>query len=596
MEIRRVFDILDYASANLARKDALACKTEGQWITYSHEEYQRNANLISYGLLSMGFKKGDKIVTASNNRPEWNFLDMGMMQIGAIHVPIYPTLTDEETEYIMNHSDARMAVVSDQGLFNKFNKLLPKAPGIKDLLTFNKVEGARNWKELTDLGEKHEKEFRDQLPAIKAAVEPSEVFTIIYTSGTTGVAKGVMLTHKNVTTNFDDAMYLLTPEPSERALSFLPLCHVFERTVHYAYQLRGYGLYYAENLGTIAQDLRDVKPGMFVSVPRLLEVMFDKIIAKGKALKGIKKQIFFWSVNLGFRYEAGGVNGKFYEFKLKIARALVFKKWQEALGGKIQLVVSGGAALQPRLARIFTAAGLPVIEGYGLTETSPVVAANEKDYPNNMFGTVGLVMKSVEVKIAEDGEILVKGPAVMKGYYKNEELTREVIDEDGWFHTGDIGQFIDGRFLKITDRKKEIFKNSGGKYIAPQAIENKFKESFFIENIMVIGENQKFTSALVAPNFRFLHDYCAKKGLHYRDNQELVRKPEIISRYQKEVNEINKTLAAHEQIKRFRLICDEWSTGAGELTPTLKLKRRVLQEKYDHIIKEIFSMSKSEDE
>jgi len=595
MEIRRVFDVLDHAVANFPRTDALACKVDGQWITYSHDEYQRFANLISYGLLAMGFKKGDKIVTASNNRPEWNFLDMGMMQIGVVHVPIYPTLSDDETQYVMNHSEARMAVVSDAALFNKFNKLLPNAPGIKDLLTFNPVQGARNWKELVELGEKHEIEFKDKMLEIKNSIDPEDLFTIIYTSGTTGVTKGVMLSHRNVKTNFDDALHLLHPHHSDRVLSFLPLCHVFERTVHYAYQLKGYGLYYAEGLGTVAADLKDVKPGMFVTVPRLLEVMYDKIIAKGKALKGIKKQIFFWAVNIATRYELGGANGAIYEFKLKIARKLVFKKWQEALGGRLVMAVSGGAALQPRLARIFTAAGIPIMEGYGLTETSPVVAANEKDYPGCKFGTVGLVMKSIEVKIAEDGEILVKGPSVMMGYFKNEELTREVIDSDGWFHTGDIGEILEGRFRKITDRKKEIFKNSGGKYIAPQMIENKCKESFFIENLMVIGENQKFTSALIAPNFRFLHDYCAKKGIHYRDNQELVKKPEIIARYQKEINEINKQLPAHEQIKRFRLVCDEWTIGSGELTPTLKLKRRILQEKYESMISEIYSMAKGDE-
>lgn len=591
MEITRVFEVLDYQQKNYPRKDALGGKVDQQWVTYSTEEYIRLAHLMSCGLLALGLKKGDKIITASNNRPEWNFLDMGMMQIGVVHVPIYPTISMEETKYILEHSEACMAVVSDAKLFQKFSEIIPETPNIKRLFTFNDVEGAMNWKEITELGEKNESKFKNEVQKIRDSIKTEDLFTIVYTSGTTGVSKGVMLSHKNVSSNLMDAVHLLTLDHSDTVLSFLPLCHIFERTVHYAYQLQGYGLYYAENMGTIAQDLRELKVGGFVIVPRILEVMYDKIIAKGKALKGIKKQIFFWAVNLGHRYKQNRENGWWYEFQLKIVNKLVFSKWREGLGGRINMAVSGSAALQPRLARVFTAAGIPIQEGYGLTETSPVVAGNEKNYPNNRFGTVGLVLNSVEVKIADDGEILVKGPNVMLGYYKEPGLTKEVMDEDGWFHTGDIGTFEDGKFLKITDRKKEIFKNSGGKYVAPQMIENKLKESFFIEQLMVIGENQKFTSALIMPNFRFLHDYCARKGIHYRDNMELVKKPNIIARYQKEINNANKDLAPHEQIKRFRLVCDEWSPATGELSPTLKLRRKVLYEKYDSIIKEIFSMS-----
>ena len=393
-----------------------------------------------------------------------------------------------------------------------------------------------------------------------------------------------------------DALHILDLHHSERALSFLPLCHVLERIVHYGYQLQGYGLYYAENLGTIGADLKEIKASTFVTVPRILEVMYDKILAKGKALKGIKKQVFFWAVNVGLKYEHGGVNGAWYAFQHKIVDKLVFTKWREGLGGNVKMVFSGGAALQPRLARVFTAAGILIQEGYGLTETSPVITINEKLYPDNMFGSVGLVLKSLEVKIAYDGEILMRGPSLMMGYYKNEELTHEVIDADGWFHSGDIGEMIDGRFLKITDRKKEIFKNSGGKYIAPQSIENKVKESYFIENSMIIGENQKFTSAILSPNFRFLHDYCAKKSIHYRDNFELICKPQITARYQQEINAINKKLAPHEQIKRFRLVVDEWTSATGELSPTLKLKRNYLTQKYAAIIKDVYSMSKNDDE
>lgn len=592
MEITRVFDVLDYQKKNFPRKDALGGILDCEWTTYSTDEYIRLSNLVSYGLLAMGFKKGDKIITASNNRPEWNFLDIGMMQIGVVHVPIYPTLSNDETQYIMAHSDARLAVVSDAKLFKKFHDLMPQAPNIERIFTFNQVDGAENWQDIANLGEKNEKKFKDSLQEIKNSILPEDLFTIVYTSGTTGRSKGVMLSHKNVSTNLVDAVHLLSLDHDDRVLSFLPLCHIFERTVHYGYQLQGYGLYYAENLGTIGRDIKDLKVGGFIVVPRILEVMYDKIIAKGKALKGIKRQLFFWAVNLGKRYKQNRENGWWYEFQLKIANKLIFSKWREGLGGRVNMVVSGSAALQPRLARIFTAAGIPIQEGYGLTETSPVVAGNAKLYPNNRFGTVGPPLSSVEVKIADDGEILVKGPNVMMGYYKAPELTREVIDDDGWFHTGDIGTMEDGKFLKITDRKKEIFKNSGGKYVAPQMIENKLKESFFIEQAMVVGEGQKFTSALIMPNFRFLHDYCAKKGIHYVNNEELVNKPNIIARFDEEICLANKDLAPHEQVKRFRLVSQEWSPATGELSPTLKLKRKVIYENHKHIIDEIFSMSK----
>lgn len=591
MEITRVFEVLDYQLNNYPRKDALGGKLGSDWNTYSTKEYKRMANLISYGLLAIGLKKGDKIITASNNRPEWNFLDMGMMQIGVVHVPIYPTISKEETKYIIEHSEARLAIVSDNKLFQKFHEIMPETPNIERLFTFDQLDGASNWSEILDLGEKNESKFKDQLIEIRDSISTEDLFTIVYTSGTTGVSKGVMLSHKNVSSNLVDAVHLLSLDHSDTVLSFLPLCHIFERTVHYAYQLQGYGLYYAENLGTIGRDLKDLKVGGFVVVPRILEVMYDKIIAKGKALKGIKKQIFFWAVNLGARYNHNRENGWWYEFQLKIARKLVFSKWREGLGGNIKMAITGSAALQPRLGRVFTAAGIPIQEGYGLTETSPVISANERTPPNNKFGTVGKVISSVEVKIAEDGEILARGPNIMMGYYKDEEQTKSVIDSDGWFHTGDIGTFVDNTFLKITDRKKEIFKNSGGKYVAPQMIENKLKESFFIEQLMVVGENQKFTSALISPNFRFLHDYCTKKGFHYVNNEELIRRPEIIKRFNEEIEKANKELAPHEQIKRFRLVKDEWSPATGELSPTLKLKRKVIYKKYDSTIAEIFSMS-----
>jgi len=593
MNITRVFEVLEHQLKNYPREDVLGAKIDGKWITHSTQDFIRIANNISYGLLELGFKKGDRILTASNNRPEWNFMDMGMMQIGVIHVPIYPTLSEDETKFIMEHSEAKLTVVSDASLFTKFTSAMSKVSKLKDIYTYDEVEGAKNWKEIADLGEKVKDKYEAELPKIKDSIKTEDLFTIIYTSGTTGVSKGVMLSHRNISSNIMAANQLLTLEHDDKALSFLPLCHVFERTVSYAYQYRGYGVYYAEGLGTIAADLRELQVGGFVTVPRVLEVIYDKIVAKGKALTGIKKQIFFWALKLGQRYEHNRANGAWYEWQLKLANKLVFSKWREGLGGHLKFIITGAAALQPRLARVFTSAGIPIQEGYGLTETSPVIAANEVNYPNNRFGTVGIVVRDVEVKIAKDGEILAKGPNIMMGYLKNEELTKEVIDKDGWFHTGDVGEMIDGKYLKITDRKKEIFKNSGGKYIAPQMIENKCKESFFIEQLMIIGENQKFTSAIIAPNFRFLHDYCTKKKMHYRDNAELITRKEIIARYQKEINDINKALADHEKIKRFRLVVDEWSPASGELSPTLKLKRRILQEKYAGIIEEVYNMSKN---
>ena len=594
MNITRVFEALEHQLKNYPREDVLGAKVDGKWLTYSTQEYIQIANNISYGLLELGYKKGDRIITASNNRPEWNFMDMGMMQIGVVHVPVYPTLSVDETKFIMEHSEVKLAVVSDASLFKKFSKAMADVSDLNAIYTYDKVEGAKNWKEIADLGATVKEKYEGEVQKIKDSIKTEDLFTIIYTSGTTGVSKGVMLSHSNISSNVMAAKELFVIDHDDKVLSFLPLCHVFERVASYAYQYKGYGIYYAEGLGTIAADLKALQVGGFVTVPRVLEVIYDKIVAKGKALTGIKKQIFFWALKLGQRYEHDGANGGWYEWQLNLANKLVFSKWREGLGGELKFIITGAAALQPRLARVFTAAQIPIQEGYGLTETSPVIAANKNKPPDNWFGTVGPLVRDVQVKIAEDGEILAKGPNIMMGYLKNEKLTNEVIDKDGWFHTGDVGEMINGKFLKITDRKKEIFKNSGGKYIAPQMIENKGKESFFIEQLMIIGENQKFTSAIIAPNFRFLHDYCAKKNMHYRDNTELITRKEIIARYQKEINEINKTLSDHEKIKRFRLVVDEWSPGTGEMSPTLKLKRRVLKEKYTAIIDEVYSMSQND--
>lgn len=589
MNVTRTFDILERSRENFMFDDALAVKRNKKWDIFTTQEYLDNAYDFAYGLLALGYKKGEKIGTVSNNRPEWNFVDMGMSMAGIIHVPIYPTISDSEYEYILAHSEVKTLLISDKLLYKRLVPLAAKVSTIENLYVFNEgIEGAKSWTEIRDLGTQNREKYKEELETIKASINPEDMATIIYTSGTTGNAKGVMLSHNNLVSNAIATSKIQPLVAGERALSFLPLCHVYERMLNYHFQYKGVKVYYAENMATIVDNLKEINPHGFSSVPRLLEKVFDKIMAKGKDLEGIKKKIFFWAVDLGLRYELNNANGWFYEQKLKIARKLIFSKWQEALGGNVKVIISGGAALQPRLARVFRAAGINVQEGYGLTETSPVIAVNHTEYPNIKFGTVGPILENVEVKIAEDGEILTRGPHIMLGYYKAPDLTAEVIDEDGWFHTGDIGIIEDDLYLKITDRKKEIFKLSSGKYVAPQAVENKCKESMFIEQLMVIGENEKFASALISPDFNHLHFWASKHKLHYRDNEELVRIPDVIKRYQKEVNAINKQLSETEKIKRFRLVCSEWTPNTGELSPTLKLRRKFLYDKYDHIIKEIF--------
>ena len=590
MEVTRTFDLLDRLLENYPQKDdILAGKENKQWVKYSTKDYIELASMVSYGLLALGMKKGDKVAMVSNNRPEWNFIDIGISQAGLILVPIYPTISVEEYEYILDDAKPKLIFVADKGLFEKIRPIVDKAASIEGIYTINKVEGAKNWTEVKELGKKNADKYRDELLKIKESVKSGDMVTLIYTSGTTGNPKGVMLSHSNLMTNVIATSGVHPYGPESKSLSFLPLCHIYERMLNYHFQYKGVSIYYAENMGTIVNDLKDIKPELFSTVPRLLETVYDKIIGKGKDLPYIKKQIFFWAVNLGMKFKLHGENSWFYKKRLKIADKLIFSKWREALGGNVGIIVSGGAALQPRLATIFWAAKIRVIEGYGLTETSPVVAVGDMVKDEVIFGAVGPLINDVEVKIADDGEILCKGPNIMMGYYNKPELTKEVIDEDGWFHTGDIGMMVDNKYLKITDRKKEIFKLSNGKYIAPQVIENKFKESFFIQQLMVIGENEKFASALISPNFEFLHNWCSIHDVKYRDNEELIQIPEVVARYQKEVNEINKNLALHEQIKRFRLVYKEWTPGSGELSPTLKLKRNFIYKEYEHIVKEIFS-------
>ena len=597
MEITRTFDILTAFEKKWPEKeDALASKQQGEWRKYSISEYAGIARLFSCGLLSMEFKKGDKIATISNNRPEWNFADMGMSGVGVVHVPIYPTISDEEFKYILTHSDARMLIVSDKSLYDRLKPITDSIPTLERLYTFNQIEGAPNYNEIIEAGRQNEEKYREEVETIKQGIDPEDLVSIIYTSGTTGVSKGVMLCHHNIISNVKAVHPRFNITPDYRVLSFLPLCHIYERMVNYMYQFKGVSIYYAESMATIADNLKELKVNLFVTVPRLLERVYDKIIGKGKDLKGIKKVLFFWAVSLGLKYQDTG-NSWWYNFRLRIARKLIFSKWQQALGGNIRFIMTGGAAIQVRLTRIFWAAGLPVLEGYGLTETSPVLAVNYFEEPGNVrFGTVGPPLENLEIKIAEDGEILARGPNIMLGYYKNPEQTTEVIDSDGWFHTGDIGMMVDDKFLKITDRKKEIFKTSSGKYIAPQVIENKLKESLFIDQAMVVGENEKFVSALISPNFEFLHNWCSIHNVNFRDNTELIKIPEVVARYQREINELNQSLGVTEQIKRFRLVHEEWTPASGELSPTLKLRRKIVYGKYDNLMQEIYGHGKEQDE
>jgi len=589
--VTRTFDILDHALTEFPREDALGGKAGGKWYTYSSADYHKKSHQFAMGLLGLGFKKGDKVATVSTNRPEWNFADMGMAMTGVVHVPIYPTLGEEDYRYILKHAEVKMIIVGDSKLYQK---ILPLANLLERTMvyTFEEVEGAKHFQQILDLGEEKRDEFEAELEEIKKSITPADLATLIYTSGTTGVPKGVMLTHENLVSNFTAHSRMHHLGKDHRVISFLPLCHVYERSVNYHFQYKGMGVYYVGNLAQIINALKEIKPHMFNSVPRLLEKVYDGFVAKGKELSGIKKTLYFWALGLTQHFEFNKKYGPLMKLKIKIADKLIYSKWREALGGNIVYVVSGGAALQPRIARVLGMAQMYNLEGYGLTETSPVIAVNNPAKNEMMVGTVGPVLDGVEVKIANDGEILCKGPGIMKGYYKAPELTDEVIDENGWFHTGDIGTLVDDKYLKITDRKKEIFKLSGGKYIAPQMIENKLKTSNLIEQVMVIGSNEKFASALISPSFPLLHDWAAKEKLHYEDNKQLIQLPQVVNMIQKEVAIINKTLGSHEQINRIRLVCEEWSPTTGELSPTLKLRRNMVAVKYQHLIDDIYSVRK----
>jgi len=580
MKVTRTFDLLDNLLDGLQRDDALAVKRNGEWEKFSTQQYKEFADNFSCGLLALGFKKGDKIVTISNNRPEWNFIDMGMTRVGVVHVPIYPNLGNKEYEHILTHSDAKIVIAASSDYYNKIKKAVDNAKNIEKVYSFDLIKGVSSWMEIIELGKANAEKYKEELVTISDGISENDMMSIIYTSGTTGLSKGVMLSHKNFISNVMATIDVLPVASTGKFISFLPLCHVFERMVNYLLHYRGCAVYYAESIDALGENIREINPDGFAAVPRVIEKLYDKIILKGKDLTGIKKSLFFWAVDLGLRFELNNANGWWYGVQLKIADKIIFSKWREALGGNVNVIVSGGAALQARLARTFKAAGIPILEGYGLTETSPVIAVNHSEYPLLKFGTTGPIVDNIEVKIAEDGEILMKGPSLMLGYYKDIEKTNEVIDEDGWFHTGDIGEIHDHNILKLTDRKKEIFKLSTGKYVAPQVVENTFKESAFIEQIMVVGNGEKYAAAIICPAFHFVHGWCFKHKIKFNDNKDLIKNPKVIARFQKEVDKINKQFGNHNQIKKFELTCQEWAPETGELSPTLKVKRKFLKEKY----------------
>ena len=590
--ISRLFDFPYHQLEQNNLPKSLVTKQNGQWIKTSTQEYINQANAISRALIKLGVAKDDKIaIISSNNRSEWHIMDVGVLQIGAQNVPIYPTISEDDYEYILNHSEAKYCFVSDVEVMDKINLIKHKIPHIKGVYSFNEIEGCTNWKELLEAGK--DESFQPEVEARKNSVDKMDLATIIYTSGTTGRPKGVMLSHNNIVSNVLDSANRIPFEPGKSvALSFLPICHIYERMVTYIYQYYSVSIYFGESIEKIGENIKEISPTVMTGVPRLTEKVYEKIVAKGSELTGIKKNLFFWAISVGERYEPYGANGWWYETQLKIARKLIFSKWKEGLGGKLDLIVNGSAAMQPRLLRIFAAAEIYIMEGYGLTETSPVIAVNDMRNRGFKIGTVGHVIDNVQVKIAADGEILCKGPNVMIGYYKDEQLTKEAII-DGYFHTGDIGEIDSQGFLKITDRKKEMFKTSGGKYIAPQLLENAMKQSRFIEQIMVIGEGEKMPAAFIQPNFAFIKEWAAIHKITLgASNAEISKDTKVIERIQQEVDSMNVKFGHWEQIKRFELTPDIWSIDGGHLTPTLKLKRKVVKELYKDLYQKIYGPAK----
>jgi len=593
-EPRRLFDCIELQLSKFPKEDMMAVKINGSWRTYSTQEVKDVVNKLSAGLLQLGFsgndmsdEGADKIAIISNNRPEWLFTDMAVQQTGAILVPIYPTTNPKELEFILNDAQAKCIFVSGKELLDKVRSICMNVPSLKNIFSFDEIEGEIHWSTLTSSATP---ETLQRVEAIKSSINEQHLATIIYTSGTTGTPKGVMLTHKNIVSNalYSAESFPFPAKPTYKILSFLPLNHIFEKCTSYIYMFLGIGIYFAESLEKIGDNLREVKPNGFDTVPRLLEKVYERIMSKGRELTGIKRKLFFWAVGLASKYDNNNSGGPLYKFQLAVANKLVFSKWREAVGGNIEFIVTGGAACQEKLLRIFNAARIPVYEGYGPTENSPVIAVNRREPGGTKFGTVGPPINGIEVKLAEDGEILVRGTTVMKGYYKRPDLTAETII-DGWLHTGDIGAWVDNKFLKITDRKKELFKTSGGKYVAPQPIENKLKESRFIEQVIVVGSEKKFVGALIVPSFSNLKAWLEQNDLGNLSNEEAVYNAKVLQLFKQIVEEKNTGFNHVEQIKKFELLPREWSIETGEMTPKMSLKRKIIMEKYKDAIERIYS-------
>jgi len=582
----RLFEVPDHQLKNYPNSAMFVTKTAGIWVPMSTSDFIERTMNVARGLISMGIQAGDRVAVASSNRVEWNILDIAVQKTGAILVPLYPNISENDYRFILNDCAAKICIVSNQELADKISNIRVDVTSLEHLFSFDKLDSVPHWSHIEEQRTHTDEDLvHDRMKDVKN----EDLVTIIYTSGTTGNPKGVMLSHQNLLSNVGACIEPIPADNHSRVLTFLPICHVYERMLHYLYMYLGCSVHFAESMETIGENIKEVKPDVFSAVPRLIEKVFDKIMAKGDELKGIKRGLFYWALNLAENYDNVHAT-PFFKFKLGIARKLIFSKWQEALGGNVKAIASGSAALQPRLARIFLAADIPILEGYGLTETSPEVTVN--NFVSGIrIGTVGALIEGVQVKIAEDGEILVKGPNVMMGYYNNEEATNEVMDSEGWFHTGDIGEFQEEKFLKITDRKKEIFKTSGGKYIVPQAMENRFKESRFVEQIMVIGEGEKFPAAFVVPNFAFAKEWAHRHGLQFESmsNEEIIKQTAFIDRMDQEIAEINQVFGNWEQVKKIALLPAEFTIDGGELTPTLKLKRKKILEKYQEGYQKIFS-------
>lgn len=591
--IKRLFDLLDNYSTQFPSKKMLYAKIQGSWIGHTSSEVKESSLQLAASLIKLGISGNDmtpdhqdKISIISANRPEWVITDFAVQQTGAVLVPIYPSISNIELAYILNEAQISILFLSDKHIYKKVAQIKDQLPFLRHIYSYDEIEGVDHW---TSLLSQPSLESLQHIETIKASIAPEHLATIIYTSGTTGNPKGVMLSHYNIASNVISSMDAFNFCNSEECtLSFLPLNHIFERTVLYIYLCKGVAVYFAEGMETIGSDLKEVKPVVFTTVPRLLEKVYEKIDAKGSQLEGFKRKIFDWAVNIALKYDINKPKSIFYSIQLSIADRLVYSKWREAVGGKIKAIVTGSAACQVKLLRLFTAAKIIVMEGYGLTETSPVISVNRFEEVNRKFGTVGTILNDVEVKIGYDGEIICKGPNVMMGYYKHQDQTDEVL-KDGWFHTGDIGEIVDGKFLKITDRKKEIFKLSAGKYIAPLAIENKMKESPFIEQIMVVGSNEKFAGALIVPAIDKIKDYFQRMSVNIDAGIDITTDKDILKLIRSELDKFNKLFSAHEHVKKFQLIPNEWTIDGGELTPTLKLKRKKIMEKYGHLVEKIYA-------